>query len=70
MHSDAHVINHVDDILDLFRIDDVVRQVIIDLCVGQVALLFATGNQLFQLMSLLAAANHCAFFRQDVSTSA
>ncbi len=63
--GDAHVVNHIDDILDLFGIDDVIGQVIIDLRVGQEALLLAAGNQFLQLLGLLAAANHCAFFRQD-----
>jgi hypothetical protein len=34
---------------DLFRIDDFARQVVVDLNVRQVALLFATGNQQLQL---------------------
>jgi len=64
-HRDTHVINHIDDILNLLRIDDVIRQMIIDVCVGEVALLFAAGDQLFELLCLLVAANHCTFVAQD-----
>ena len=35
---DAHVVDHVDDVLDLLRIDDIARQMVVDLTVGQVAL--------------------------------
>ena len=69
VHRNTHVIDHVDDILDLLRIDDVVRQVVIDLCVSQIALFLAAGNQIFKLSGLFAAANHCAFFAQDETTS-
>jgi hypothetical protein len=41
---DAHVVDHLDDVFDLIRIGDVVGQVIVDLGVGQVALLLALGN--------------------------
>ena len=46
---DAHVIDHVDDIFDLFRIDDLARQMVVDLAVGQEALLLALGDQQLQL---------------------
>ena len=62
---DAHIVDHVDDILDLFGIDNVVWQVVVDLDIGQVTLLFASGNQILQLLSLLAHANGCLFFTQD-----
>src|SRR5690606_26707168 len=44
---DAHVVDHADDVFDLFRIGDVFRQVVVDFGVGQVALLPAAGDQLF-----------------------
>ena len=69
MHSDTHVINHVDDVFNLLWIDNAAGQVIIDLRIGQIALLLASGNQFFQLLSFLLAANHCAFFRQDKISS-
>ena len=69
MHRDAHVVDHVDNVFDLFRIDDVVRQVIIDFGVGQEALFLAAGNQFFELLGLLAAAYCCAFFAQDETPS-
>ena len=65
VHRDSHVVNHVDDIFDLLGIDDVVGQVIIDLNIGQVSLLLASGNQVFQLLSLLAYGHRCLFFTQD-----
>ena len=49
MHGDPHIVDHVDDILDLFRLDDIVGQMIIDLVVGQEALFLAFCNQLFEL---------------------
>ena len=69
MHRNTHVINHVNDVFDLFRIDYVIRQVVIDLCIGQVALLLAAGNQIFQLLNLFVPANHCTLFAQDETTS-
>ena len=44
VHCDAHVVNHVNDVFNLIWVDDVVRQVIIDLCICQVALFLAAGN--------------------------
>ena len=49
VHRDAHVVDHVDDVFDLLRIDDLGRQVIVDLDVGQVALLLAARDQQLQL---------------------
>ncbi len=69
MHRDAHVVDHVDDILDLLRIDDIVRQVVIDLGIGQVALLLAAGNQILKLLGLCAPTDHCSFLAQDGTTS-
>ncbi len=68
VHRDAHVVNHVDDVFDLLGIDNVIRQMVIDLCVGQETLFLATGNQVFQLLRLLVAADSCAFFRQGQRT--
>ena len=45
MHLDAHVVDHADDVFDLFRIDDVVGQVIVDFGVGEVALFLALDDQ-------------------------
>src|SRR5690606_35391418 len=47
VHRDPHVVNHVYDVFDLFRIDDSAWQVIIDFSIGQVTLLLAAGNQIF-----------------------
>jgi hypothetical protein len=49
MHLDAHIVDHPDDVFDLFRIDDVIGQVIIDLGVGQIALLAALDDELLDL---------------------
>ena len=49
VHGDTHIVDHVDNIFDMFGIDDVIRQMIVDFAVGQVALLLAAGNQLLQL---------------------
>ena len=55
VHLDAHAVDHADDVFDLLRIDDVVGQVIVDLGVGQVALLQALADQLldFGLLGLV-----------------
>ena len=49
VHRDAHVVDGVDDAFDLLRIDDLGGQVIIDLRVGQVALLLAARDQQLEL---------------------
>ncbi len=46
MDIDAHAVDHADDVLDLFRVDHVVRQMVIDFGVGQVALFQALADQL------------------------
>ena len=35
VHRNAHVVDHVDDVFDLLRIDDLARQMVVDLCVGR-----------------------------------
>jgi hypothetical protein len=45
---DAHVVDHADDILDLFGVEHVIGQVIVDFGVGQVAALLAQNDQVFQ----------------------
>ena len=49
VYRNAHVVNRVDDILDLLRIDDLRRQMIVDLRVGEVSLLLAARDQQLQL---------------------
>ena len=49
VHRDAHVVNHVDDVFDLLRIDDLGRQVIVDLAIGEVALFLAARDQQLEL---------------------
>ena len=69
MHRDAHVVNHIDDIFDLLGVNYVVRQMIIDLGVGQVALLLAAGDQILKLSCLLVAGHRRTFVAQDVPSS-
>ena len=45
VHRDPHVINHVDDVFDLFRIDNIVRQMVVDFVIRQKALLFTFRDQ-------------------------
>ena len=45
MDVDAHAVDHADDVFDLLRIDDVVREVIVDFGVSQIALLQALADQ-------------------------
>src|SRR5688572_4888136 len=49
VHRDAHVVDHLHDVFDLLRIDDLGRQVIVDFGVGQEALLLAACDQQLQL---------------------
>jgi hypothetical protein len=53
VHGDAHIIDHPDDVFDLFRFDNTVRQVVIDFCVGKEALLLSLCDQLLKLGLLL-----------------
>ena len=53
MHRNTHVINHADDVFDLFRIDDAVREVIVDFAISEISLLFALCNQELELGLLL-----------------
>ena len=48
MDLDPHVVDHADDVFDLFRLDDAVGQVIVHLGIGQEALFLAFGNQFFE----------------------
>jgi hypothetical protein len=49
VHRDAHVVDGVDDVLDLLGIDDLGRQVVVHLTVSEVTLLLATGDQQLEL---------------------
>ncbi len=57
VHRNAHVVDRVDDVLNLLRIDDFRRQVIVDLRVGEVSLFLAARDQQLQL--------RLAVFRND-----
>jgi hypothetical protein len=60
VNGNAHVVNHVDDIFDLLRIDDFAGQVIVDLDVSQKPLLLAARDQQLQLRLTLIG-NLCRF---------
>ena len=49
VHRNAHVVDGVDDVFDLLRIDDLGGQVVVHLRVGEVALLLAARDQQLQL---------------------
>ncbi len=49
VHRNAHVVDGVDDVLDLLGIDDLGRQVIVHLRIRQIALLLAAGDQQLEL---------------------
>ncbi len=57
-YVNAHVIDHADDIFHLFRIGNILRQVVIDLGVSQVTLLTATLDQFFEARLLLRFSGH------------
>ena len=61
VHRNAHVVDRVDDVFDLLRIDDLGGQVIVDLRVGEVALLLAARDQQLQLrLALVGHRRHAA----------
>ena len=49
VHRDAHVVDHLHDVFDLLRIDDLGGQVVVDFGVGQEALFLAARNQQLEL---------------------
>ncbi len=51
----AHVIDHVDDVFDLLRIDDLARQVVVDFGIGEVTLFLAARDQQLQLRLALVS---------------
>ena len=46
---DAHAVDHADDVFQLLRIDQIVGQVVVDLGIGQVALLQPLADQLLDV---------------------
>ena len=57
-YVDPHVVDHADDVFHLFRIGNILRQVVVDLGVSQVTLLTATLDQLFEAGLLLRFSGH------------
>ena len=48
-HLNAHIVDHLDDVFDLVGVDDIFRQMVIDLGIGQIALLLTTLDKKLQL---------------------
>jgi hypothetical protein len=59
--GDAHVVEGGDDAFDRFRIDDVFRQLVVDLGVGQEAALAALVDQVLDLGAALSSSSAEAF---------
>ncbi len=57
-NRDAHVVDHADNVFHLFRIGDILGQVIVDLRIGQIALLATAGDELFKTGLLLRFSGH------------
>jgi hypothetical protein len=70
VHGNTHVVNHVDDVFNLFRINNTAWQMIIYFGVSQVTLFLATGNQFLQLFGLLTALSDFFLFGQGENSSA
>ena len=56
---DAHVVDHLDDFFNLIRIGDVLGKVVINLGIGQVSLLLAFGNELFEARLMSGIIHSC-----------
>ena len=65
VHRDAHVVDGVDDVLDLLRIDDLGREVVVHLGISQVALLLAARNEQLEL-GVTIFRNECDLFAQGL----
>src|SRR5690606_35996231 len=57
-YVDPHVVDHADDVFHLFRIGNILRQVVIDLRVSQVTLLTTAADQFFEARLLLRFSGH------------
>ncbi len=66
VHRDAHVVDRVDDVFDLLRIDDLGRQVVVDLGIGQVALFLAARDEQLQLRLTVFRDGRELLFAQSV----
>jgi hypothetical protein len=66
VHRDAHVVDRVDDVLDLLRIDDLGRKVIVHLGVRQVALFLAARDEQLQLRLAVFRDGRELFLAQSV----
>ncbi len=57
--TDAHVVDHLDDVFHLIRIGNILRKMVVHLGIGEIALLFAAGDQLFDARLLLLLSGVC-----------
>jgi hypothetical protein len=62
-YVDPHVVDHLNDVFDLIRIGDVLGQVVVDLGVGQIALVAALADQFTNPGLLLEVFAHCSLLR-------
>ena len=70
MHQNAHVIDHRDDIFDLLRIDNLLRQMVVYLGVGQESLVLTFFNQELEsgLLSFVHSSHVAARVRPSLET--
>jgi hypothetical protein len=66
VNRDAHVVDGVDDVFDLLGIDDLGRQVVVDLRIGQVALFLAACDEQLQLRLAVFRDDRELFLAQSV----
>ena len=52
-HLNAHVVDHLDDVFDLIGVDDIFRQMVIDLGIGQIACGFCSIRRYPHLIRLI-----------------
>ena len=58
VHHDAHVVDHADDVFHLIGIDQVFRQMVVDVGQGQVALIHALGDEFLDFRFDIAWGGH------------
>ena len=66
VHRDAHVVDRVDDVFDLLRIDDLGREVVVHLRIGQVALFLAARDEQLELRLAVFRDGRELLFAQSV----
>ena len=46
-NGDPHIVDHLDNVFDLFRISYIFRKMVVNLCVGEVALFTTFSDKIF-----------------------